>query len=253
MKKTFWNFMIVLACFFWFSNAFALNIGTNITTFDGQSSNSEVSAADKMGYTGLGVGLEDQETEPGTARHERWDLEGFFLKGTVLSMVGQWDFVNGYSSYTSGDIFINADNSEGYDYVFDVDWSNQTYELLKLHGNSNLETTTYKKSSAPWRLNKNNEELVGSGAFSNTEDNSVPFYGDDVNHNIVSGFDLLPILKDLSVTDLEFAAHFTMQCGNDELEGSGTATVPEPATIMLMGAGLIGIAGYSRRKLQKRS
>ncbi|MCD6197575.1 MAG: PEP-CTERM sorting domain-containing protein [Deltaproteobacteria bacterium] len=43
----------------------------------------------------------------------------------------------------------------------------------------------------------------------------------------------------------------TLGCGNDNLMGSGTVPVPEPATIILIGTGLLGIAGVGRKKLKK--
>ncbi len=109
------------------SKARALELGINITVFDNQKSESYKSTQDTMGYDGIGVGKEDQETEPKTLRSEMWDLEAFYLNGTVLSMVGQWDFLNGEKMvhdwertyydqdndgyYTSGDVFIDIDPS----------------------------------------------------------------------------------------------------------------------------------------------
>lgn len=50
----------------------------------------------------------------------------------------------------------------------------------------------------------------------------------------------------------EYGLHWTMSCGNDVIEGSATAPVPEPATMLLFGAGLIGVAGFGRKRLMKK-
>jgi PEP-CTERM motif len=44
--------------------------------------------------------------------------------------------------------------------------------------------------------------------------------------------------------------HWAMTCGNDVIEGG--APVPEPATMFLLGSGLIGLAGLGRRKFKKK-
>jgi len=43
--------------------------------------------------------------------------------------------------------------------------------------------------------------------------------------------------------------HWGMTCANDVIEGA--APVPEPATMLLLGAGLIGLAGIGRKRLRK--
>ncbi len=49
------------------------------------------------------------------------------------------------------------------------------------------------------------------------------------------------------IDDLGF--HWGMTCGNDVIEGGFAHQNPEPATMILFGFGLIGVAGIGRRKL----
>ncbi|MFH0783243.1 MAG: PEP-CTERM sorting domain-containing protein [Pseudomonadota bacterium] len=53
-------------------------------------------------------------------------------------------------------------------------------------------------------------------------------------------------LADLLHNDGQVAIHWAQTCGNDVVEGIGT--VPEPATMILFGSGLMGLVGLSRRK-----
>jgi hypothetical protein len=46
--------------------------------------------------------------------------------------------------------------------------------------------------------------------------------------------------------------HWTMDCGNDVIEGQGTP-VPEPATMLLLGFGLAGLCLHSKRAAQANS
>ena len=54
---------------------------------------------------------------------------------------------------------------------------------------------------------------------------------------------------DWNLSDLGF--HWaTATCANDVIEGSA-ASIPEPASMLLLGIGLIGVAGFSRKKFKK--
>ncbi|MCK9296134.1 MAG: PEP-CTERM sorting domain-containing protein [Desulfobulbaceae bacterium] len=253
-------------------NAFALSYDNNITIYDGS------------GYTGSGTGGEDRETEPGMVNSQVWDLEAFYQKGNSLTMVGGYNFKTGvtdYPTFTSGDIFIDTNglygasqapssfspttgntivaSNFGYEYVLDLNFINLTYDVYKLVDTGKVvktETSYYPQNeipdnltdptSDPWRY-VSGGTLVGSGMI------DYPAALSDAAVGLFGGIHYAAGV-DLSFLDpaQQFVAHFTMGCGNDNLMGSGTtAPVPEPATMLLFGTGISGLAAWQRRKFRK--
>lgn len=267
---------VALACA---ANAFALTYGNNITIFDKEEGS---------GYTGVGTGREDNEAEQGMVQSQAWDLEGVFRKGNVLTMIGGFNFkagVSGYPSYTSGDIFISTDttygapiassdnkdgfndvkNTYGYEYALKVDWSNLTYKVYKLNPNTTTTTVFYTgnetgtASSNPWKYVSGGTEIgfgtgTGGGLINNsitTEYNLQRMNGDD-NHYAVS-FDMSSVFADANLYGKDFYTHFTMGCGNDNLIGHDIAPVPEPGTMMLLGFGMLGLAIFGKRRMNREN
>jgi len=261
------------------TNVFALplDIGTQITIDDKNQYDNGQYGDDQKGRRNKWHKniAEDQEVEPNSAIGQMWDLEGFFLKGNLLSIVGGFDFVNGYGGFKSGDVFLDVsdpkdarfgaikegvnkkynsvDNKYGYDYVVDLDFEYYKYDVYAIDKNSEVVTPFFasNQGSGPWQYNKlkedgtnNNGALIVSGSFSikkDLSDSDTGFLGDKNNiysHNSLEGIDL-----GFLGADKDFIAHFTMGCGNDNLMGAWKtepAPVPEPATMTLLGLGLLG-------------
>jgi hypothetical protein len=254
-------FVLMFVCV---SKGFSHTLGTNITIYDGASHVSNWHSTQ-----------EDQEVEPGNSGGQFWDLEGFYIDGTTLNMVGGFDFKNGQGNVQSGDIFVNTlcngkygsanmngngnqltPNTYGYNYVFDLSFDNDiyTYTLYGLTPESTLLSVYYERNniSNPFSYVNGGIEL-GSGVFSyytGLNDADVGgLLGD--THNIVS-LDLYNLI--LLEPDLDrFDVHFTIGCGNDNLMGSTCNPVPIPASMLLFGSGLIGLVGLGRRKVNKIS
>ncbi len=248
---------LVVAAVFSASTAFALPMGTNITISD-------------RVYSGTGWygNHEDQEVEPNCVTGQYWDMEGFFLDGYVLSMVGGYDMVNGRDGFTSGDIFIDINGDAtygpgtgggsgnttvartfGYDYVLALDFQTMTYEVFALVDGVTTVNVFYAQNdeSNPWLYNDGGISVGYSDItyYSNLTDAQVGNGLVGGLHN-VARFDLSFLSFDPNFTGT-FLAHYTMECGNDNLMGKGTAPVPEPATLLLLGTGLLGLAGFRKK------
>ena len=191
-----WKFLLVML-------GVCLVAGTagaaNITIDDGMTPNAT------WGVGATGQGGEDQEVESGCLMGQEWDVEGMFLTGTTLALVGGWDFENGLSDpqypnnpddhhSASGDIFIATGDAPtygedaagvtsskmsayGYDYVIDVNWLAGTYTVFSDSDNHLVDTVTEANNQAanPYRRESGGEEITSAaGNFT-----SYGYEGDD--------------------------------------------------------------------------
>ena len=235
-------------------------------------------------YDGLGIATEneDNEVEPGATTGQNWDMEGFYFNdGTdtvaadSLTMVGGFNFVNGEPDYPSGDIFIDIDGGDTlpttlgddyWEYILDLnfDESNPVNSSYTVYENT-ASTTINKTSGGPANTAGYAWTYGGGGALvsyngANLENIGLKYLtyqtdtGDEgIGGGLTGGFHN-KVTVDVSFLgpNTGFSAWSTMRCGNDRLFSDGTtsAAVPEPATIFLLGSGLLGLFGY-RKKFRK--
>ena len=220
-------------------------MAADITIYDNRSSS-------VSGWYGQ---QEDNEVEPGMVATQAWDLEKFTLTDYTLGIVGGYNFVGGYQGTTSGDIFISTgaaptygvdggDATKGYEYAIDIDWSGGTYNVYAI-GQGALRGVSVPQNSTesnPWQFDVYSAEInnqLASGSFLIISSGSS---------STVNGFDLSWLSH-----NTEFYSHFTISCGNDNLMGHGNTPAPEPATMLLLGTGLVGLAGLGKKKFLSTS
>jgi hypothetical protein len=245
------------------SNAYANPFGTDITINDDRNRN------DNAWYNKSG-NTDDQEVEPGMQTGQHWDLEGFALNGNKLTAVAGFNLKEGYlysdgKTYHSGDIFIDilgdgtgvSYNGQTYEYVLDIDYPTFKYDVYLL-------TTINGFTADPGYITANHNELSepyrrSSGGTLVYSNQSITFFGyPTALTDAQSGYsgysgnnDHYAMTVDLGFLPggTTFVSHLTIECGNDNLMGRGTA-VPEPTTLLLLGLGLAGL-GVSSRKFKK--
>jgi len=138
--------------------------------------------------------------------------------------------LQGIGNYDAGDIAIDWNGDGTYEYGIDT----ETGDLMSVTSWSD----PYFTASSPYQITSGTTiENLGANYSYDTFDGRYAIEA-IVDISSLGGAGLLTTDSDI---------HWTMSCGNDA--GGAPAPVPEPATMFLLGAGFIGMAGLGRKRL----
>jgi hypothetical protein len=149
---------------------------------------------------------------------------------------------NGWDPYGSSPyLYDNSSNGEDWEYAFDVQ-TGMLYDISSAQGSILLSND--RMNSSRYIFRDGQEVAIDASGLSGYSTGTAGSYNNGYYYFAINISGLGWQLENLG---FHWAA---ATCGNDVIEGA--APVPEPATMMLLGSGMILLAGFGRKKLFKK-